>query len=82
MTARTQYFPGAALMLLDAVLYSIGAWGPLRAALNPAGPYWRKRLLLNLLLAYAGLYFTGPFALDGAYLAGSRGNASLHHRHE
>jgi hypothetical protein len=54
------FYTGAAFMLLDAVLYSFGALGPIRAALKPADTYWNRRLLLNLLLANMGLYFTAP----------------------
>jgi hypothetical protein len=63
------YFAGGALMLLDAVLYSMGALRPLRRALAPDDQYWARRLLLNLLLANAGLYLTAIFTLVGAYLA-------------
>lgn len=59
-------------MLLDAVGYSFGALGPIRAALSPSDAYWSRRLLLNLLLANAGLYLTGFFALAGAYLSGAQ----------
>jgi hypothetical protein len=63
------FFVGAALMLLDALLYSVGAFPRLRKALAPGESYWARRLLLNLLLANAGLYLTAIFALVGAYLA-------------
>ena len=68
-SSQITYFAGSALMLLDAVLYSIGALGPLRKALTPDNNYWARRLLLNLLLANAGLYLTAMFTLVGAYLA-------------
>ena len=51
------------------MLYSIGAIGPLRRALTPDNEYWARRLLLNLLLANAGLYLTAIFTLVGAYVA-------------
>ena len=63
------YFAGGALMLLDGVLYSLGALRPLRRALAPDSQYWARRLVLNLLLANAGLYLTAIFTLVGAYLA-------------
>lgn len=70
------FYTGAALMLLDAVLYSFGALGPIRAALKPADTYWNRRLLLNLLLANMGLYFTALFTGIGAFLAGPAPNAA------
>jgi hypothetical protein len=66
---RSLYLGGASLMLLDAVLYSVGAGRPIRAAITPPDPYWNKRLLLNLLLANAGLYFTAALGLIGAFAA-------------
>ena len=56
----------AALMLVDAVGYSFGAIGPIRRAVNPAEPYWQKRLLLNLMLANHGLYLGAVMPLVGA----------------
>ena len=67
--SQIAYFAGGALMLLDAVLYSIGALRPLRRALTPQTDYWARRLLLNLLLANAGLYLTAIFSLVRAYMA-------------
>ncbi|MET3723855.1 hypothetical protein [Sphingomonas trueperi] len=55
-------------MLVDAVAYTFGAIGPIRRALNPAEPYWRKRLLLNLMLANQGLYLGAGIALAGAVI--------------
>jgi hypothetical protein len=56
-------------MLLDALAYSFGALSRLLKSLTPSDGYWARRLLLNLLLANAGLYFTALFALAGAYVA-------------
>jgi hypothetical protein len=58
----------AALMLVDAVGYTLGAIGPIRQALNPADPYWQKRLLLNLMLANQGLYLGAAIPLVGALI--------------
>jgi hypothetical protein len=74
--ATILFYIGAALMLLDAGLYSFGALGPIRAALNPTDAYWNRRLLLNLLLANMGLYFTALFTGIGAFLASSTPNAA------
>lgn len=63
---RTLFVIAAALMLLDAVGYSVGALGPLRRALKSDDPYWTRRLTLNLLLANQGLYFAGLAAVIGA----------------
>ena len=69
MTPRFLYVAGAALMLLDAVAYSLGALRQLYKDLAPRDPYLGRRLLLNLMLANAGLYFTAFFAFAGAYAA-------------
>ena len=69
MTPRFLYLAGAALMLLDAVAYSLGALRQLYKDLAPRDPYLGRRLLLNLMLANAGLYFTAFFAFAGAYAA-------------
>ncbi len=74
--ASLLFYVGAALMLLDAGLYSLGALGGIRAALNPPDTYWNRRLLLNLLLANMGLYFTALFTRIGAFLASSTPNAA------
>ena len=67
--ASTLFYAGAALMLLDAVVYSLGAIRPLRANMKAPNAYWDRRLLLNLLLANMGLYFTALFTLIGASLS-------------
>src|SRR5262249_53636837 len=59
--ASTLFYVGAALMLLDAALYSLGAIRPLREGIQAPTAYWDRRLLLNLLLANMGLYFTALF---------------------
>ena len=74
--ASILFYIGAALMLLDAGLYSFGALGPIRSALNPTDAYWNRRLLLNLLLANMGLYFTALYTGIGAFLAGPAPNAA------
>jgi hypothetical protein len=51
------------------VLYSIGAIGRLRNGVKASNDYWNRRLLLNLLLANMGLYFTDLFTGIGAFLA-------------
>jgi hypothetical protein len=60
------WFAVAALMLLDALGYSVGAIRPIRQALNPPDAYWQKRLLLNLMLANQGMYLAAAVALVGA----------------
>jgi hypothetical protein len=62
------WYAVAVLMLVDAVGYTFGAIGPIRRALNPAEPYWQKRLLLNLMLANQGLYLGAAIALVGAVI--------------
>jgi hypothetical protein len=70
------WYAVAALMLVDAVGYSFGAIGPIMRALGPADPYWRKRLLLNLMLANQGLYLGAALPLVGAAIeAHQRGAA-------
>jgi hypothetical protein len=69
MAPQHMYLAAAALMLIDALGYSFGAVRPLYRRLAPRDPYWSRRLLLNLLLANAGLYFTACFAFAGAYAA-------------
>ncbi len=56
-------------MLLDAASYSLGAIRPIRATVKAPDAYWDRRVLLNLLLANMGLYFTSLFAFIGAFLA-------------
>ena len=67
--ASTLFYVGAALMLLDAIAYSLGAIHPIRAGVKAPNAYWDRRLLLNLLLANMGLYFTALFTFIGAFLA-------------
>ena len=67
--ASTLFYIGAALMLLDAASYSLGAIRPIRAGVKAPNAYWDRRLLLNLLLANMGLYFTALFTFIGAFLA-------------
>lgn len=67
--ASTLFYVGAALMLLDAISYSLGAIRPIRAGVKAPNAYWDRRLLLNLLLANMGLYFTALFTFIGAFLA-------------
>src|SRR5215471_9890439 len=74
--ASILFYIGVALMLLDAGLYSLGALGRIRAALNSPDAYWNRRLILNLLLANMGLYFTALYTGIGAFLAGSALNAA------
>jgi|SRR5215467_14725643 len=74
--ASILFYIGAALMLLDAGTYSLGALGPIRAVLKPPDAYWNRRLLLNLLLANMGLYFTALYTGIGAFLAGSAPNTA------
>jgi hypothetical protein len=74
--ASILFYAGAALMLFDAVSYSLGAIRAIRTGVKPPNAYWDRRLLLNLLLANMGLYFTGLFTLIGAFLAGSMPGAA------
>ena len=62
------WYAVAVLMLVDAVAYTFGAIRPIRGALNPAEPYWQKRLLLNLMLAAQGLYLGAAIPLVGAVI--------------
>src|SRR5262245_52507832 len=45
------FFAATALMIIDAVGYSLDAIAPIQQALKPVDPYWKRRLTLNLLLA-------------------------------
>ncbi len=74
--ASILFYAGAVLMLFDAVSYSLGAIRAIRAGVKAPNAYWDRRLLLNLLLANMGLYFTGLFTLIGAFLAGSMPGAA------
>jgi hypothetical protein len=74
--ASTLFYVGAALMLLDAASYSLGAIRPIRAGVKAPNAYWDRRLLLNLLLANMELYFTSLFAFLGAFLAGTAPGAA------
>ncbi len=74
--ASTLFYVGAALMLLDAIAYSLGAIRPIRAGVKAPNAYWDRRLLLNLLLANMGLYFTALFTFIGAFLAGNTPQAA------
>lgn len=67
--ASALFYVGASLMLLDAISYSLGAIRPIRAGVKAPNAYWDRRLLLNLLLANMGLYFTALFTFIGAFLA-------------
>jgi len=69
MRAHDLFVAAAILMLIDAVAYSLGALRPLHKALAPRDPYLSQRLLLNLMLANAGLYFSAMFAFVGAFAA-------------
>lgn len=60
------WFVVTALMLMDAVGYSLGAIGLIRRGINPVEPYWQKRLLLNLMLANQGMYLAAAVPLVGA----------------
>ena len=62
------WYAVAVLMFVDAVGYTFGAIDPIRRALNPADPYWQKRLLLNLMLANQGMYLAAAIALVGAVM--------------
>ncbi len=62
-------FFGAGFMFMDAVMYSLGVVQPIRIALQPKDDYWDRRLLLNVLFANMGLYFTAIFAFIGSFMA-------------
>ena len=62
------WYAVAVLMLVDAVGYTVGAIEPIRRAVNPAEPYWQKRLLLNLMLANQGMYLAAAIAFVGAVM--------------
>jgi len=65
-TTQMLFFFAAFLMFVDAVGYSVGALRPLHYAFAPNDTYLSRRLLLNLMLANAGLYFTALFTFAGA----------------
>ena len=71
------WYAAAALMLVDAVAYTFGAIGPIRRALDPADAYWRRRLLLNLILANQGLYLGAAVAFVGAVIEAHQRGAGL-----
>lgn len=75
------FYAGAALMLLDAISYSLGAIrgirAGIRASMKSPNAYWDRRLLLNLLLANMGLYFTSLYTFIGAFLASTAPQAAL-----
>lgn len=62
------WFVVAILVLLDAIVYSLGAIGPIRSALKSDESYWNKRLLLNLMLANQGMYLAGAIGVVGAVM--------------
>lgn len=74
--ASPLFYVGAALMLFDAASYSLGAIRPIRVVVKAPDAYWDRRVLLNLLLANMGLYFTSLFAFIGAFLAGANPGAA------
>ena len=41
--ASTLFYVGAALMLLDAIAYSLGAIRPIRAGVKAPNAYWDRR---------------------------------------
>lgn len=69
-TAQVLFISAASLMFLDAVGYSLGALRPLHQSFARNDADLNRRLLLNLMLANAGLYFTSLFTFAGAYIAG------------
>lgn len=71
------WYAVAVLMLVDAVGYTAGAIGPIRRALDPAEPYWQKRLLLNLMLANQGLYLGAAMPLVGAVIETRQRGAAI-----
>jgi hypothetical protein len=75
--AQALFISAAALMFIDAVGYSLGALPPLHRALAPGDRYLNRRVLLNLMLANAGLYFTSIYTFVGAYLAGIAPHAAF-----
>src|SRR4051794_28353829 len=62
MSPRWFFALAALAMTADAVGYSIGAIRKIENGLAPGGPYWRRRLRLNLLLANHGLYLAAVVA--------------------
>lgn len=75
--SRAIWIAVTALMFVDAAAYTFGAIGPIRRALDPADPYWQKRLLLNLMLANQGLYLGAAIPLVGALLAPQQRGTAL-----
>jgi len=69
--AQVLFISAASLMFLEAVGYSFGALRRIHQACAPSDPYWSRRLLLNLMLANAGLYFTSLSTLARAYVGGT-----------
>jgi hypothetical protein len=68
--AETSFIVAASALLLEAVGYTFGALRPLCKALAPSDPYLKSRLLLNLMLANAGLYLTSLYTFAGAVIEG------------
>jgi hypothetical protein len=71
------WYAVAILMLVDAVGYTFAAIGPIMRALSPKEPYWRKRLLLNLMLANQGLYLGAALPLVGAVIEAHQHGAAF-----
>ena len=74
---RILFTAAPALMMVDAVAFTLGAIAPIQRALGPTDPYWKRRLTLNLLLANQGLYFAGIAALVGSFYAISQPQAAI-----
>jgi hypothetical protein len=67
---RLLFLVAGCILLVEAVGYTVGALRPLRRALALSDPYWNRRLLLNLMLANAGLYLTALYTIVAALIAG------------
>jgi len=76
ISVQTLFVLAAALMLIDALGYSLGAVGPIQRAVTTGDPYWKRRLRLNLLLANQGMYFAGVVALLGSYFVHTQREAA------
>ena len=76
ISVQTLFVLAAALLLIDALGYSLAAVGPIQRALTADDQYWKRRLKLNLLLANQGMYFAAVAALLGSYFVHTQREAA------
>jgi hypothetical protein len=73
---RVLFGLAAAALTADAIGYFLGAIRPILAGLAPSDAYWRRRLLLNLLLAGHGLLFVASAGWVAFFLLESQRSAA------